>query len=249
MSSQKVRTSSPVKIPSRIGVVIRKEMKEIRSSHSFLIVLLISPVIIAGIISEGLFLLPASQAVANASLELPFFGLLYPSLLASMIAFDSFIGERTKRTIEPLLAAPISERDLFIGKMLAAFIPAICVGYAVLGGLTGALFFRAGVAAFQAFSFQSVAELFWLAPVLSIISTSVITIVSGKVNDSRTAMGIGNFIIVALLFGLVFLTSNPLYFSHALIAFGINASLTLAAVLLVWVGIKVFNRESLLSRI
>lgn len=234
---------------SKIFVIFRKEMKEIKSSRSLLIVLLATPIILAGIIVQQLLFTPATHLAANASFELAFFGVLYPLVFAGMISFDSFIGERTKRTIEPLLAAPISERDLFVGKVLAAFIPAISISYAIIGVLSSVLFLRLGSAALEAFSFQSLIQLFWLAPVLALTGTCVITIVSARVNDSRTAMGIGNFLVVGLFFGLTVLTTSSFYYSNAWVGPAFNGTLTVASIVLLWVGIRVFSRESLLSRI
>lgn len=232
---------------SKILVVFKKEIREIKSSRSLLIVLSATPIILAAIIAEVLFFTPASQLAANASFELPFFGVLYPLLFAAMISFDTFIGERTKRTIEPLLAAPISERDLFVGKVLASFIPAISISYAILGALISVLFARIGYEAFQVFSIQSIIELFWLAPVLALTGTCAVTIVSARVNDPRSAMGIGNLLVIGLFFGLTIFTTSSFYTQTIGVVF--DALFTIASIVLLWAGTKVFNRETMLSRI
>lgn len=56
----------------------------------------------------------------------PFF-LIIPLMTSSVIASDSFVGEKERRTIEVLLAMPISDSELFLGKTLVSFIPSMIV--------------------------------------------------------------------------------------------------------------------------
>ncbi|MGB9895647.1 MAG: ABC transporter permease subunit, partial [Thermoproteota archaeon] len=56
----------------------------------------------------------------------PFF-LVIPIMVSDVIASDSFAGEKERKTIEALLATPISDSELFMGKVLVAFIPAVIV--------------------------------------------------------------------------------------------------------------------------
>jgi len=56
----------------------------------------------------------------------PFF-LLIPVMASSVIASDSFAGEKERKTIEALLATPLTDGELLFGKMLASFVPAMAV--------------------------------------------------------------------------------------------------------------------------
>ena len=51
----------------------------------------------------------------------------------SILTADSFAGEKERKTIEALLAAPISDSELFLGKVLASFLPALASLYASFG--------------------------------------------------------------------------------------------------------------------
>ncbi len=54
---------------------------------------------------------------------IPFF--LMVTIINSMVtAANSFVGEKERNTLETLLFAPISIKELFIGKVLSSFIPA-----------------------------------------------------------------------------------------------------------------------------
>ena len=55
---------------------------------------------------------------------MPFFMML-PAILPTIVASYSIIGEKKNRTLEPLLAAPVTVYDILVGKALSAIIPAL----------------------------------------------------------------------------------------------------------------------------
>lgn len=63
--------------------------------------------------------------------------LLVPLAVATAIAADSLAGERERRTLEALLVTPIRDEELFLGKVLAAVLPAVVIGW--LGSLVSAV--------------------------------------------------------------------------------------------------------------
>ncbi|MGZ4164625.1 MAG: ABC transporter permease subunit, partial [Tumebacillaceae bacterium] len=63
--------------------------------------------------------------------------LLIPVMSSTIIAANSFVGEKERRTLESLLFAPIDVKSLFIGKVLSALIPTLLLtlGSFVMFGL------------------------------------------------------------------------------------------------------------------
>ncbi|MFO8059158.1 MAG: ABC transporter permease subunit, partial [Bacillota bacterium] len=55
--------------------------------------------------------------------------LVVPLMVASVIAADSFAGEKERGTLEALLYAPLTDRELFAAKMLTAQVPAVIVAW------------------------------------------------------------------------------------------------------------------------
>lgn len=53
--------------------------------------------------------------------------LILPIMTASTIGTNSFVGEKERKTIEALLYTPATDRELFIGKLLAAIVPALLI--------------------------------------------------------------------------------------------------------------------------
>src|SRR5512147_2241438 len=56
--------------------------------------------------------------------------MILPLAIPATIAAYSIVGEKSTRSLEPLLATPITTAELLIGKSLAAIIPAILATYA-----------------------------------------------------------------------------------------------------------------------
>lgn len=71
-------------------------------------------------VSQRLIYLSANYMLA------PFF-LIIPLMTASVISADSFAGEKERGTLETLLFSPADMRSLFLGKVLAAFLPAVVI--------------------------------------------------------------------------------------------------------------------------
>jgi ABC-2 type transport system permease protein len=72
--------------------------------------------------------------------------LLVPLVVATVIAADSFAGERERGTLEALLHTPTTDRELLTGKFLAAWLPAVTVawaGFAVYSVLANVLMWPA----------------------------------------------------------------------------------------------------------
>ena len=53
--------------------------------------------------------------------------MILPVAIPVTIAAYSIVGEKTSRSLEPLLATPITTTELLVGKMIAACVPAVAV--------------------------------------------------------------------------------------------------------------------------
>ena len=66
--------------------------------------------------------------LVNGYLLAPLF-LIVPLMVSAVLAADAFAGEKERKTLESLLHLPIAGRDLFLAKLLTAFIPAMVVSW------------------------------------------------------------------------------------------------------------------------
>lgn len=55
--------------------------------------------------------------------------MMFGMIPASMISANALVGEREQRTLEPLLATPLTDRELLVGKMLSSLIPSAILLY------------------------------------------------------------------------------------------------------------------------
>ena len=86
---------------------------------------------------------PAEQLIllVNGYLLAPLF-LIVPLMVSAVLAADAFAGEKERRTLESLLHLPVSDRDLFVAKLMVSFLPALAVSwlgfvaFAVSGAVT-----------------------------------------------------------------------------------------------------------------
>src|SRR5258708_21345425 len=47
----------------------------------------------------------------------------FPVSISLVIALETFVGEKARRSLEPLLSTPLTNSDLFLGKTFSAMVP------------------------------------------------------------------------------------------------------------------------------
>jgi ABC-type Na+ efflux pump permease subunit len=165
-------------------------------------------------------------------------------MVRAVIAADAFAGEKERRTMETLLHLPISERDLFIAKLLTGMLPAIAVSW---GG------FLAFCVVANAVSWGRVEGLlvpnqlwlvmiFWVAPAVALLGLGVMVRVSARARTSQEANQLGGAVILPLIFLAVGQSTGVLLVSLRL-ALAIGAAIWLTAATLVWRGASRFSRD------
>lgn len=173
---------------------------------------------------------------------------LAPVAGSMSVAAYSVIGEKQARTLEPLLATPITTFELLAAKVLASLLPAVAVTigcFAVyVGGI--ALFARPGVFA-AVLTGRSLAVMFVLGPLAALAALQLAVCVSSRVNDARSAQQIGALVVLPIAGLLVAQISGALLLTAPVIAL-IAAGLAAVNVVLMLVAIALFDRESILTR-
>jgi ABC-2 type transport system permease protein len=173
---------------------------------------------------------------------------LAPITSAMSVAASSVIGEKQARTLEPLLVTPITTFELLGAKLLGALLPALFVSVISLALY---LLVVAAVAANGVFSVllgpRTLGVVLLLGPLASMVALQLAICVSSRVNDARTAQQLGIFVILpipALLLGQIFggiELTGPLILWMALGLFIVNVGL-------MWVAVRLFDRETILTR-
>jgi ABC-2 type transport system permease protein len=179
----------------------------------------------------------------------PFF-LIIPLMASSVIASDSFAGEKERKTIEALLATPISDSELFLGKVLVSFIPSMIVTfasfaiYSIVVDITALTIFNGRLLLPNA---AWLSLIFGLAPTVALASVGLTVIISAKVKGFREAQQISVILLVPIL-ALVFGQASGAIIIGPLMVAALIGAFALLDLLVFYIGIKMFKREEILSK-
>lgn len=258
----------------KILVILVKEWLEIRQQRALLLTIVLPPLLftliavvsfssIRGLSSSGtagnastVDKLPAlaglapneiGQALLGIQMSLLF--VLLPIVITSVIASYSIVGEKTNRTLEPLLATPVRTWELLLGKSLSAVLPA--VGATWLSG--GIFIVLVALSAVSSRVFAAVVSPAWLiifllwTPLLALIGIAIMIAISSRVNDPRTAQQFSAFLVLPIL-GLIFGQLTGFVILGPTFALSVVLILLLLAILAIWIVTRLFQREVILTR-
>ena len=251
----------------KVVVILRKEFLEILQQRILLFSILLPPLLFVVL---PLFYLQLGANGSNTSkLNIPslqglttaheitqglvgtIFSNIYillSMIVPSMIAAYSIIGEKTNRTLEPLLATPVRRWQLLAGKILAALLPAVLVTW-----VSGGLFIAELALVTDANVVSHVVTGGWLilflagTPLLGLIAVSVMTAISSRVNDTRTAQQLSVWAVIPII-GIILGELSGQFELTILAAIIACLILIPAAILLTWGAAQLFQRETILTR-
>lgn len=175
--------------------------------------------------------------------------LVMPVFVPILMSSHAVAGEKEKRTLEPLLASPITPLELVVGKSLASLIPSVavcllafallCVGVDVVAWpLAQELLLPNTMWAFGVFV---------IAPLFAFFGNGVAVLISARVGDSRLAQQLSGLFVLPLVglaagqFGGV-LKAGTAYYA------ALGALVLVLDVAIVVLARRLFDRERLMTR-
>ncbi len=175
--------------------------------------------------------------------------MLIPLFVPVNIAAYSIVGEKTTRSLEPLLATPISTAELLAGKNLASVIPAIIatwVGFAIF--TVGVLIITGGgVLASALLNPMWLIAIFVAGPLMSVLSVNFSIMVSSRVNDPRVAEQLSAVVILPIL-AIFFGQIAGLFILNSALVIIMCIVLLLLDALMIYLAVRLFQRETILTR-
>ncbi len=167
----------------------------------------------------------------------------FPISFSLVIALETFVGERERGSLEPLLATPMTDTQLYLGKVLAAMIPSLLAAYlGIATYLVGLYFFKGWTA-----SLELLALMIVLTTAEGLVMVSGAVVVSSQTTSVRAANLLASFIIIPMAF-LVQGEAVIMFYANYGLLWWIVLFLVVVDVILVRMGIHTFNREELLGR-
>lgn len=175
--------------------------------------------------------------------------LIMPIIIPVTIASYSIVGEKTTRTLEPVLATPVSTVELLAGKALAGVIPALLVtwgSYTVFTIGTNMLAASPMVTK-QLFDPMWLLAIFVLGPLLSIAGVSLAVMISSRVNDPRVAEQLSSLVMIPLLAAFMAQSFGLIQVNKTVIIW-FALGLVIIDALLLYFATQLFQRETILTR-
>lgn len=261
----------------KVKILFRKEVKELLKNKEILVTVIIMPIVFSLLIPISMITLnfaedqeiPESDQVPEIFRNLtPFwdestdlqkvsivqsnlylaFLIMIPMMVPMAISSDSIAGEKERKTIEGLLAAPITEEEILIGKALAAAVPSIVISWIaeiiyiistdiILHNIMGRVILPNLFAAIM---------FIFLMPTQTLLSTLLMTSFSSKARGSREALQKSGFFAIPIIFLVSALIFLPLLV-HPALTLASEVILVLLIFIILRRATKNFNRNKLLS--
>lgn len=216
---------------------------------------IIAPIIILTVFFPGLMNFTAQQAVdfvakygapIIADRLIPFLLMVvgfFPISVSLVIALESFVGEKERRSIEPLLSSPLTDVQLYLGKLMAVIFPPLVASFLGITVYLVGVYRQVGWSPDPTLLIQVVS----LAAVQSLVMVSGAVVVSSQTTSVRAANLLASFIIIPMALLLVGESMIMFWARYEVLWWAIFGQ-ALIAWLLVRTGIAHFNREELLGK-
>src|SRR5437762_8294064 len=174
--------------------------------------------------------------------------LLMPITGAMSLAAHAIVGEKQARTLEPLLATPLTTFELLVAKVLGALVPTLAISAGAIGLYFAGIALTADAGVARAMlTVRTLLLVVDVAPLAALVSLQFAVVISSRVNDPRTAQQFGVLIILPLTVLLVAQFTGSLWLTNGTIAL-IGLGLFVVWILLTLFSVAMFEREAILTR-
>lgn len=232
-------------------IITRREMRDSfrdwRIMGPIFILTLVFPSLAQG--ATGLFIhffegAGATPLVDNFLPLLPMIVGFFPVSISLVIALETFVGEKERRSIEPLLSTPLTNTELYVGKTLAAMLPPLLASYIGIMIYLGGLVFGAQQWRPEP---ELILQILALTTAQALVMVTGAVVVSSQTTSTRAANLLASFIIIPVSL-LVMLESFIMVTNNRYVLWYIIIGLGVVDVMLFVTGARIFNREELLGR-
>ena len=167
----------------------------------------------------------------------------FPISVSLVIALETFVGERERGSIEPLLNSPLQDWQIYLGKLISSTVPPL------LSSLLGMIVYLTGLA---------INEVPWPDPgmlvqilvltiVQAIMMVSGAVVVSSQATSVRAANLLSSFIVIPSAF-LIQWEALVMFWGNNDTLWWVVVGISVLSILLVRIGLAHFQREELLGR-
>jgi ABC-type Na+ efflux pump permease subunit len=175
--------------------------------------------------------------------------LTLPVFVPILISSQSVAGEKERRTLEPLLATPVTGAELLAGKSLAALLPALALTWLAFFVLCATV----DAVAYTRLGTWPLPNTLWLfgllviAPLFAFFGNGIAVLISARVSEARLAQQLAGLFVLPMVglaagqLGGWLRAGFAYYLTEAAVILALDAAL-------IWAAWRVFDRDRLVSR-
>jgi uncharacterized membrane protein SpoIIM required for sporulation len=167
----------------------------------------------------------------------------FPISFSLVIALETFVGEKERRSIEPLLSMPVTDLELYLGKMMSA------TALPLIGSMLGITVYLGGLYMSLAYTppWQLLLQIFVLNILSALLMVSGAVVISSQTTSVRAANLLASFIIIPMAL-LIQAESVVMFWGNFDTLWVIACGLLVIILILIRMGVRTFNREEILGR-
>ncbi|GAP20063.1 stage II sporulation protein M [Leptolinea tardivitalis] len=167
----------------------------------------------------------------------------FPISVSLVIALESFVGEKERGSIEPLLNTPLEDWQLYLGKLISSTVPPLLSSYLGMSVyLTGLVISHIPIP-----DPQLLILVVCMTTVQAFMMVAGAVVVSCQATSVRSANLLSSFIILPVAF-LIQGESVVMFWGNYATLWWVVVGLSIFSILLIRVGLAHFQREELLGR-
>jgi ABC-2 type transport system permease protein len=175
--------------------------------------------------------------------------LILPIMVSSVLAADSFAGEKERKTIEALLYSPITDRDLFTAKLLGPWCAAVILGlmsfvlYTLMVDLAGWIAMKEILLPNLMWVLLAV----WVSPAVAGLGLVAMVFVSARAQGFQDAYQTGGLVVLPILALMAGQMTGVMFFTVGVVFF-LGLALWILLIVLLWWASRDFHREQLMPK-
>jgi uncharacterized membrane protein SpoIIM required for sporulation len=225
---------------------VRDQFRDWRITSQIIFLTAVFPFLVGYVSGEVVQFVRGYDANIIAEHLIPFFMLVvgfFPVTVSLVIASESFVGEKERRSIEPLLTSPLEDWELYLGKLLAVMVPPLFGSFIGMTVYTLMVFDNFGIG--LDFSLMLLAISLTVSQAFVMVSAAVV--ISVFSTTVRSANLLSSFIVVPMAF-LIQWEAITMFWGDYQDLWWVVLGLLVLSVMFTRLGVSHFNREELLGQ-